>query len=191
MKKAISHPCKICTSRECAFGAILSHLLSTFSGQVQWFISSCKIANSQIMYTPNSDHLKGFISHRTLHPVTLFFFFDFAWGGDIKHTKLLIFLFHKPFKAHHLTLSKQGQRFYICQLSRTVSERLCGQAICFLWTVLHDQDLSLDRGQKWNHEKLSFRYLEPISCRFLQDFAIPLILSFEPIPNITSIFLFF
>lgn len=105
MKGAISHPCKICTSKECAFGAILSHLLSTFSGRVQWFISSCEIANSQIMYTPNSDHLKGFISHRTtLHAVTLFFFFDFAWGGDMKHTKLLIFLFHKPFQSSSLDL---------------------------------------------------------------------------------------
>lgn len=63
-----------------------------------------------------------YLPWNTTYKVALFFFCDFVCRGDIKYTKLSIFLFHKCFQSLNSTLSNQGRPFYICQWSRAVSE---------------------------------------------------------------------
>lgn len=116
-------------------------------------------------------------------------FFFFFCRGDIESQNYWFSCFTNTSEALNLTLSKQGQPFYICHWSHVVSEHFTQAGSLFLafvaWLGFEFEPKAERR--LWAIElQISKTYI-----RVLQDFVI-LILSFEPIPNIiTSSFLFF
>lgn len=90
------------------------------------------------------DPLKGFISFRTLHPKWHCFSSVTLLADETLNTQNYRFsCFTNASKALNLTLSNQGQPFYICQWSQEVAEYFMEAS--FSLAFFYDQDLNLDR----------------------------------------------